>query len=92
MTNLTDSKPVACGGTIMRRTDSHVTSNNKIDVTVSGDQYLKPPLFNLAETKYPDSDPRWGKDWCETLASDNIVDKDNNPLITEVVEDNIIQE
>lgn len=58
--NLTDTKPVACGGEVMRRTDSHIINNSKINLTRSGDLHISPPKFNLALTTYPDSDPRWG--------------------------------
>jgi hypothetical protein len=82
--NLSDNKPEACGGSIMRRTDSHVISNNKIAVTRSGDSHIKPPLFNLAETKYPDSDPRWGLEGCEYLkAKDPVIAETEEELITE---------
>ncbi len=61
MTNLTDSKPTACGGEVMRRTDSHIVNNSKIDLTRSGDNHISPPKFNLAQSTIPDSDPRWGQ-------------------------------
>lgn len=66
MTNLTDSKPVACGGAVLRRTDSHVRSNSKVDVIRSGDKHLAPPIRNFALTTTPDNDPQWGEH-CEGL-------------------------
>lgn len=61
MTNITDSKPVACNGSVLRRTDSHVIGNSKVDVTTSGDRFQSPPIRNFALTTTPDSDPRWGQ-------------------------------
>lgn len=60
MTNLTDTKPKACNGDLMRRTDSHVISNSKVDVSKSGDNHISPPKRNLSINAVPDSDPRWG--------------------------------
>lgn len=61
MSNLTDTKPVACGGIIMRRTNSHVINNSEVDFARSGDNHISPPKFNLAQTTIPDTDPRWGQ-------------------------------
>ena len=55
-----DLKPVAVGGPIMRRSNQHVLSNNKLAGTQSGDSHFKFPMRNFALTTYPDSDPRWG--------------------------------
>ena len=65
MANLTDTKPKACGGEFMRRTDSHILSNSNINVTKSGDEHVAPPIRNFALTTVPDSDPRWGVDPCD---------------------------
>ncbi len=66
MTNITDTKPIACGGEFLRRTDSHILGNSNIQVTNSGDKHLAPPIRNFALTTTPDSDPRWGVDPCES--------------------------
>lgn len=65
MSNLTDKKPVACGGWVMRRTDSHIINNSKPVITKSGDEQLAPPIRNFALTTVQDSDPRWGKGICD---------------------------
>ena len=65
MSNLSDAKPVACGGYVLRRTDSHIKGNNKISVTNSGDRHIAPPIRNFALTTTPDSDERWGKTPCD---------------------------
>jgi hypothetical protein len=56
----TDHKPVAVGGPVMRRTDSHITDRNKPEISRSGDQHQKFAMFNTTQTKYSDDDPRWG--------------------------------
>lgn len=61
MTNLTDSKPTACGGYVLRRTDSHIIGNSKVAVTNSGDEQLVPPIRNFDLTTTPDDDPNWGE-------------------------------
>lgn len=62
--NITDTKPRACGGVFLRRTDGHVLSRSTPQVTRSGDSHSRYPMFNLHENKTPDSDPLWGKS-CE---------------------------
>jgi hypothetical protein len=64
MTNLTDTKPVACGGPVLRRTDGHILDRSIYPVTASGDAYLAPPMRNFALTTTPDSDPAWGEHPC----------------------------
>lgn len=64
MNNTTDTKPVACGGSVMRRTDEHVLTKSIPQVKRSGDSHGKFPMFNTHENTYPDSDPRWGKEQC----------------------------
>lgn len=66
MSNLTDSKPVACGGAVLRRTNSHIVGNSKVAITRSGDRHLAPPIRNFALTTTPDNDPQWGEQ-CEDL-------------------------
>ena len=92
MSNLSDKKPLACGGTVMRRTDSHVCNNSIISTKRSGDSFQRPPIRNFALTTIPDTDPRWGVPWCETLDTNNILDRDGNPLVTEATHNNIVQE
>ncbi len=81
--NVTDSKPVAVGGEVLRRTDSHILSNSKANLTKSGDQHISPPKFNRAQNTTPDSDPRWGstgileepvtpKEWDDTEVWDEL--------------------
>lgn len=65
MTNITDTKPTACGGYVLRRTDSHIVGKSKIEVTNSGDRHLASPIRNFALTTTPDSDPRWGSTPCD---------------------------
>ncbi len=62
---MTDDKPIACGGWVLRRTDSHIIGNSKITVTNSGDKLRAPPITNLALTTTPDSDERWGSTPCD---------------------------
>jgi hypothetical protein len=62
--NITDTKPRACGGVFLRRTDENVLSRSTPQVTRSGDRHARFPLFNLQENQTQDSDPRWGKE-CE---------------------------
>lgn len=64
MTNITDIKPIACGGYVLRRTDSHIIGNSKVAVTHSGDKQLVPPIRNFALTTTPDSDDIWGSTPC----------------------------
>lgn len=93
MSNLSDEKPTACSGDIMRRTDSHVICNNKISVVRTGDQYIRAPMINTAQVTVPDSDPRWGVDWCvEANANDAIVTKSGDCMVTEDIQNDIVQE
>ena len=61
MKNPSDSKPVAVGGDIMRRTDESIRRNGGLRVTTSGDKPYVPRKFTAQFDSYPDSDPRWGK-------------------------------
>ena len=65
MSNLSDDKPVACGGWVLRRTDRHIIGKSKTVITNSGDKHLAPPIRNFALTTTPDSDPRWGATPCD---------------------------
>lgn len=65
MTNITDTKPEACGGYVLRRTDSHIIGNSKTVVTRSGDEQSASPIRNFALTTTPDSDPIWGTTPCD---------------------------
>ena len=67
MSNLSDSKPRACGGWVLRRTDSHIIGKSEVKVSNSGDRMLAPPIRNFALTTTPDSDPRWGNVFCEEV-------------------------
>lgn len=60
MTQLTDEKPKAHNGKVMRRTDEHIKKNSKPKVTESGDKPHKGYFRNTTEITYPDNDPQWG--------------------------------
>lgn len=57
---MTDKKPTAVGGPIMRRTPQHILANSKSVSTRSGDAHAKFPMRNTALESFPDTDPRWG--------------------------------
>ena len=91
--NVSDKKPLACGGDVMRRTDCHVINNSKIESKRSGDSFQRPPIRNFALATVPDTDPRWGVSPCEAIAnSNNILALDGSPLVTEDLQNNIVQE
>jgi hypothetical protein len=61
LTIVSDKKPVAVSGDIMRRTDASIRQSDGLRVTHSGDKPYVPAKFTVQFDTYPDSDPRWGK-------------------------------